>query len=150
MVRWILPILGSHLLLAPTWFTGWLNRWVSKNINDIFKSIDSESQVWWHLPIIFQHLGKDRRIMNRGPSWTIQPIQVWPKLSSKTVSQNNEGLNYSLALEKLLSICKAVFRTTAPTPQRHTQKSRQGAKGAAKATYVAVCIGNAYITNHTA
>lgn len=41
-------------------------------------------------------------------------------------------------LEKLLSICKTVFSTTAPTPQRHTQKSRQGPKGAAKATYIAV------------
>lgn len=85
--------------------------------------------------------------MNRRPSWTIQPIQVWPKLSSKTVTQNNEGLNYSLVLEKLLSIYKTVF--TAPTPQRHTQKSRQGPKGAAKATYIAVRIGNAYITSHT-
>lgn len=86
--------------------------------------------------------------MNRRPSWTIQPIQVWPKLSSQTVSQNNEGLNYSLVLEKLLSICKTVF-STAPIPQRHTQKSRQGPKGAAKATYIAVRIGNAYITSHT-
>lgn len=87
--------------------------------------------------------------MNSRPSWTIQPIQVWPKLSSKTVSQNNEGLNYSLVLEKLLSICKTVFSTTAPTPQRHTQKSRQGPKGAAKATYIAVHVGNAYVTSHT-